>query len=174
MSDFKQALQQSVLSREAEAARTLILNLKDVIADDEGMAIDMIEAETGLLEAIDGALSRMGELESLCEAVELRVSKLSSRKARFEAQQERIKTSIALAMEMVGLQKMERPEATLSIRAVPASVVIVNESDIPSQFWKPQAPKLDRKLVLSALKDGTAVEGAKLSNGGQTISIRKV
>ncbi|MGE0857439.1 MAG: siphovirus Gp157 family protein [Hyphomicrobiaceae bacterium] len=45
-------------------------------------------------------------------------------------------------------------------------------SRIPSEFWKPQPPRLDKKVVLDALKAGAVVPGAELSNGGETLSMR--
>lgn len=160
------------LSRESEAARTLILNLKDVIADDEDLALDMIEAETGFLDAVDGALERINALDALSEAIKAQATKLAARKSRFEAQAERIKTSLALALEMSGQRKLERPLGTLSLRAVPPSVNVTSEVDIPADFWKPQAPKLDKVALLAALKDKRDIPGATLSNGGVTLSIR--
>ena len=163
----------SDLTREAEAARTLILNLKDVIADDEGMALDMIEAETGLLEAIDGALQRISDVGSLCEAIDEQMKRLKARKSRLEAQDERIRASLCMALGAAGLKKAERPLATLSLRSVPPKVIITNEADLPSQFLVEKTTITpDKKAIADALKDGAKVAGAELSNGGEAVSVR--
>ena len=40
-----------------------------------------------------------------------------------------------------------------------------------ADFWVRQDPKLDKRALLAALRDGP-VAGAALSNGGSTVSIR--
>ena len=53
-----------------------------------------------------------------------------------------------------------------------AGLVVNDESEIPENFWKPQAPKLDRRRLIAALTAGQAVQGASLGNGGVTLSVR--
>lgn len=155
----------------AESARVLMLNLRDILADDETAKSDAIEGETSLMEAIDVAVARLGELDCHKDALKAHIDALKSRLARFENQGEMIRAALASAIGMSGLRKIERPSATLSLRAVAASVRVIEEADIPSAFWKPQAPKLDKSSLLKALKEGP-VAGAELSNGGETIAIR--
>lgn len=160
-----------ILKEQSHAASVLLANIRDVIGDDEEMALTAIEGETNLKEAIDGAVSRILEVEAHGDAIAAQIKALSERKARFEMQAERIKSAIHVALSQVGLRKLELPHATLSIRAVPPKAVISNEAAIPSKFWKPADPTLDRRAVLAALKAGETVPGAQLSNGGETISI---
>lgn len=159
---------------ESEAARSLLANIRDVIGDDDEMALTAIEGETGLVEAISAAVDRIAELNANCDALELRIKDLTERRSRFENQSARIKTSIAVGMGQAELRKIELPQATLSLRAVPPKAEITDEALIPSKFWKPQDPKLDRKAILDALKSKEDVPGAALSNGGETLSIRSI
>jgi hypothetical protein len=158
---------------EAEAARLLLANLKDVLAGDEDATLSTIEGETGLFEAIDEATARVLEIGAMQDAIGARMDSLKARMARLDAQSERIRTCIAVAMETAELKKLERPEATLSLGKKAATAVITNEADIPAEFWKPSDPKLDKKALLAALKDKREIPGATLSNGGTTLSIRK-
>jgi len=48
---------------------------------------------------------------------------------------------------------------------------VVDEGEIPEEFFVEQAPKLDRKSLLASLKDGP-IDGATLSNGALTLQIR--
>lgn len=159
------------LDIEAEAAKALLANLADVTAEDEVLAADMIEGETGFMEAVDAALSRLQELDAHQDAIKAQQDALKARKDRFANQADMIRAALASAMGMADLKKIERPTGTISLRAVPPSAVIVNEADIPSEYWVRQDPKLDKRALLSALKDGP-VSGATLSNGGATISVR--
>ena len=68
-------------------------------------------------------------------------------------------------MGQAEMRKMELPQATISLRAVPPKAEITDEALVPSKFWKAQDPKLDKKAVLDALKGKEDVPGASLSNG---------
>lgn len=161
------------LRREGEAARVLLANIRDVIGDDEEASADAVEGETDLIEAITDAVSRLDELEAFEEALAAQVKKLTERKTRFAEQGDRIRQAILVAMGQAELRKLELPTATLSVRTVAPKIEIVDESLVPSKFWKAQDPKLDKKAVLDALKAKDEVPGAVLSNGGETLAVKR-
>lgn len=160
------------ISREAEAARSLLANIRDVMALDADEALTVVEGETNLIEAIGKAVDRIATVDAHHKALAEQSVTLAARKARFEQQGELLRAAVLSAMGVADLKKLELPQATLTRKAVAPKAVILSEADIPSQFWKPQDPKLDRKAVLDALKAKEAVAGAELSNGGETIQIR--
>ena len=160
------------LQRETEAARLLIENYKAVIADDEDARLDLIEGETSLLEAIDAMLARMTELMGYEDGIDAAIDDLKSRKARFATQQDRIRGLLQHAMMVADLRKVERPIGTVSLRAVAPQLVVTEEADIPVEYWTPAEPKLNKRRLLAALKDGDQVPGCELSNGGETVSMR--
>lgn len=157
---------------QGEAARSLLANIRDVIGDDDEMIATAVEGETSLIEAISGGVDRIEELKAHREAIETRIKDLQTRRDRFEDQEGRIKAAIHIAMGQAELPKIELPQATLSLRAVPPKAEITDEALVPSKYWKAQDPKLDKKAVLDALKAKEDVPGASLSNGSQSISIR--
>lgn len=157
---------------QGEAARALLLNIKDVVEDDAEMIETAVEGETNLKEAISAAVDRILELDAHEEAIAAQIKALSERKERFSHQSERIKAAIHVAMGQAELRKLELPQATLGVRAVPPKAEITDEALIPSKYWKAQDPRLDKKAVLDALKSKDDVPGATLSNGGETLSLR--
>lgn len=162
------------IRREAEAAKTLLLNIKDVIGDDEQAMLDAIEGETGLNEAIAEGVDRIVECEMMADAIGERVKDLRDRQARLAAQAERIRTAIVVAMGDVDLKKLELPECTISRKAVPPKVVVTNEADLPSKYLTEKVSvSPDKKALLEALKAGEAIAGACLSNASETLAIRK-
>lgn len=160
------------LAREAEAARTLLLNIADVVADDEDAKQDAIEGETNFKEAATHAVARLAEIEALSDAIKAQRANLSDRLSRLEQQSENIRAAIQAAMATAELAKLELAQATITLKAVPPKAVVVSEADVPSEFWKRADPKLDLKALLAALKDKRVVPGAELSNGGQTVQFR--
>lgn len=160
------------LANEAAAARALLAHIAESLDLDEDTASDTVEGETGLMEAIDRAIDRIGEIESHTEAIAARVEALRARSARLEASAGTLRALIRHAMEQTGLTKIERPAATMSIRASPRKVIIGDEAAIPQRFWRVPPPVLDKLAIAAALKDGVEVAGAALSNGGQSLTLR--
>jgi len=162
----------NALRQETEAARALLANLQDILGDDEQAQADAVEGETSLHEVMASATKRIMELDVMLFGIEAAREALFARAGRLKLQQGNIRTALCVAMEAANVKKLELPVATVSLRAVPPKAEITDESAVPSKFWKPQDPKLDRKAVLDALKAKEPVPGAILSNGGMTISIK--
>lgn len=160
------------LREETQAAQSLLANIRDIIGDDEDMVATAIEGETNLIEAIGAGVKRLAELDALMDATKALADKIKERNARFDRQHDLLKQALLVAMESGEIKKLELPLATISVKRTPASAMIVDESLVPSKFWKPQDPKLDKKAVLDALKAGEAVDGALLSNGGSALQVR--
>jgi predicted nuclease with TOPRIM domain len=160
------------LTVEAMAAERLLVAYRQQLGDDQEAAADLIEGETGLLEAVDAVLARLALIEDHIAALIDHGKKLNARNSRYKAQHEGLRQSLISAMELANLKRLERPTATLSRRAVPPSLVIVDQDAIPATYLIPQPPKVDSAALKAALKDGP-VPGAELSNGGATISITR-
>ena len=162
------------IRREAEAAKTLLANIKDIVADDPEALHDAIEGETGLIEAIGEAVTRVLHLETLDEAIAARAKRLSDRRSRLQAQAERLRTAIVVAMGDVDLKKIELPEATISRKAVPPKAIVTDEAALPSRFLVEKVSvTTDKRALLDALKAGETISGATLSNASETLAIRE-
>jgi len=111
-------------------------------------------------------------LEAHDDGLKRHAETVAARRERLRKQAEGIRTALAAAMAHSGVKKLETPLATVSLRAVAPSVVVVDEAEIPAAFWKRGDPKLDRKALLESLKDKRPVPGAQLSNGGETLAVR--
>jgi len=147
--------------------------LKAAFVDiDDQTLRDTLEGISGLPEALAAAVRNYLADLALAAALGMRISDMQERLARFEARAERIRALLTQVMERAQLKKLQEPDFTVSIRAVPPGLVVCNEADIPREFWKPQPAKLDRKGLLAALGSGQTIPGANLGNGGTTISVR--
>jgi hypothetical protein len=166
------------IAAEITAAKTLKLVLGND-ADDAELFRDMIEGSTSFFEVLDAVYDAMRKDEEFVDGIVAREGELAVRKARI---QERIgwrKAKLEMAILAYG-DKVERPEATFSLRQNAPGVLITDEAAIPAKYWKPSDPKLDRALLsadLKAAKDDPNAEpipGATLNNAPQTLTIRKL
>ncbi len=160
------------LSREAQAAKSLVANIRDAIGDDEDAKLDMIEGETSLKEVLEQAAQRLAVLKANGEAIKKARDDLAARAARFERQEELLRAAIVAALADAEIKKIELATATLSRANAPQKVVVTSEADIPADFWKRADPALDKRKLLAALKDGRPLPGAELSNGEETLQVR--
>lgn len=131
----------------------------------------MIEAGCNFKEAMQALLDELRGNDELLEGIKAREAELKERKSRLANKATRIRELVQSCMDIAGESKLVLPEATISKGKARAKVMIVREGDIPEQYIK-----IERKPMLNdiakALKEGEAVEGCMLSNGGETLTIR--
>ena len=160
------------LAREADAARALTLSVRELLAGDDDAIEDAIEGETNFKEAVAHAVARLAEIDALTDAIKTQRDNLAARAKRLDVQSGSIRAALIMAMETAGLTKLELAQATLSRKPLPSGLAVNDEASIPSEWWKRADPTLDKRALLSALKDGATIPGVALSNGGETIAIR--
>jgi hypothetical protein len=139
--------------------------------DDEALR-DTLEGISDLPEIVATIVRSYLDDLSLAAALRSRLADMQERLSRIADRAEKKRALVASVMERADLRKITDPEFTASLRATPPPLVVTGESDIPSTYWKPQAPKLDRAGLLAALKAGQYVPGASLGNGGVTLAVR--
>lgn len=139
--------------------------------DDETLH-DTIEGISNLPEAIAAVIRTYMDDLTLAAALGQRIADMQERLARFEARAETKRALVTQVMERAELKKLQEPDFTVSLRAVPPGLVVSDEAQIPADYWKPLPPKLDKKGLLASLNAGQAVPGAALGNGGTTIAVR--
>ena len=164
------------LLRQTEAAKRLIKSLHDSgDGEDAELVAGMIEGETGLVEAIEAALSEIDECEVIIAGLKAKEQAFEARRKAAEARADRVRAMIEQAMLATDQTTLRLTTATVSLRKISPSLIVANEADIPARFWVEQerpAPKLDKKALAEAMKTET-IPGAALDNGGFALSIRR-
>jgi hypothetical protein len=158
---------------ELEAAQVLRDQLSDLAGGDEEFVRDSLEGELDLDRLVGGLIASIAEDEALASGLKEYRDALDARLKRFTDRAEQKRTLLVKTLEISGRPTIETPAGTVSLRPVAPKLIETEAFDIPAEFWVPSAPKLDRKALLEALKAGRAVPGASLSNGSQTVAIKK-
>ncbi len=160
-------------SRTLEAARVLRSQIAELAGDDEDFIRDTLEGETDFEGIVRALLASIGEDEAHEAGLKSYLDELKARRDRLAQRAETKRALIASALAIAGRRSLECDLATVTLKTVAPKALVTEESEIPSAFWKPQAPRLDLAALSSALRAGEAVPGATLSNGGQTVQIRR-
>lgn len=111
-------------------------------AENTAKLIKSIEAEAA---AIDAEVKRLNELK-----------KVKQNKAK------NIKEYLQSEMLKLEKRKIQTPLFNIRIQKNPPSLSVMDEANIPKRFYEEQAPKLKRRELLNALKDGEELEGVEI------------
>src|SRR5262245_25897075 len=76
------------------------------------------------------------------------------------------------AMVELDLKKITAPDFTVSIRPGTPALLVLDEAAVPSIYWEPREPRLNRQGLLNGLKDGAEIQGVALSNPEPVLSVR--
>ncbi len=188
------------LEKELKAAELVREQVRDLAGDDLALIRDCVEGQMSLFEILSAMAESDGEDAALVESVAVYIKKLQDRKKRIEDRSEIRRALMATALDVAELPRLATAAGTITRKALPPKAIVVEEADIPTRFYTPQAPKLDRTALLGALKARAAaiaeisaapgspgykeelalidleqppIPGATLSNGGTTIQIRR-
>lgn len=141
------------------------------LTEDETLRADMIDGETDAKAVLSRVVSQMHEAKMMSAAIAKRISDLQPRQVSFDRRADAMRDLAMRIMDAANLRKMMLPEATLSVRTTPPSVVISDESLIPAQYKKTKM-EISRTALREALQAGVEIPGAALSNGGASLSVR--
>lgn len=164
----------SQLAREARAVAALTTMLAELNGEppDEDTITIAAEGETGLVEAIQAALDAGRVDEALLDGLSRRIEEMQARARRIRARVEGRRAAIELALRTAGLRTLEVSTETLSLARRPRTIEVLEEADIPPEYWRAGAPTLDRRALRTALEAGP-VAGARLGEETYTLTVRR-
>jgi hypothetical protein len=140
-------------------------------ADQETLS-DTLEGITDLHEMIATVIRSALVDEALSAGLRKRLDEMKERLTRLEERGAKKRQLALEAMDEVGLGKLQQPDFTASTRPGSPSLVVTAEDDVPSPYWTPQPPKMDRQALLGDLKRGAEIRGVQLNNPKPVLVVR--
>lgn len=144
--------------------------LDRLIADDETQSRALTDTLASLEAAIEDKVHNIAaiikNLGAEIDALKNEEKRLAERRKSLEAKQESLKLYIETQFTVAGLDKVKTPLFTVAIRKnSQPTVKVVSEESIPSGFWIPQDPVLNKKAVIESAKNGMEIPGVELEYG---------
>jgi hypothetical protein len=139
---------------------------------DEQTLADTVEGLTDLHEIVAAIVRAALADEALATGLKGRIAEMQDRLARLQdsaSKRRQIAKDVMLELE---IRKITAPDFTVSIRPGMPALLVLDEAAVPSIYWQPVAPRLDRQGLLNELKDGAEVKGVTLSNPEPVLSVR--
>jgi hypothetical protein len=139
---------------------------------DEQTLADTVEGLTDLHEIVAAIVRAALADEALATGLKGRIAEMQDRLARLQdcaSKRRQIAKEVMLELE---IRKITAADFTVSIRPGMPSLLVLDETAVPSLYWKPVAPRLDRQGLLNELKDGAEIKGVTLSGPEPVLSVR--
>jgi hypothetical protein len=139
---------------------------------DEQILADTVEGLTDLHEIVAAIVRSALADEALATGLKVRIAEMQE---RLDCLQDRAAKRRKIAKDVMvelDLKKITAPDFTISIRPGLPHLLVLDEAAVPSMYWEPRDPRLDRQGLLNDLKDGADITGVALSNPEPVLSVR--
>jgi hypothetical protein len=147
------------------------IRVEDPQIDDQTLA-DTVEGLTDLHEIVTAIVRSALADEALATGLKSRITEMQERLDRLQDRASKRRQVAKDVMIELDLKKITAPDFTVSIRPGLPSLQVLDEAAVPSIYWQPVAPRLNRQGLLSELKDGAEIQGVALSNPEPVLSVR--
>jgi Siphovirus Gp157 len=147
------------------------LRAEDPQIDEQTLA-DTVEGLTDLHEILTAIIRAALADQALANGLEGRIGEMQARRDRL---QDRAAKRRQIAKDVMGeldLKKLSAPDFTASVRPGTPALMVIDEAAVPSIYWEPREPRLNRQGLVTDLKQGAEIAGVALSNPEPVLSVR--
>jgi Siphovirus Gp157 len=139
---------------------------------DERTLADTVEGLTDLHEILTAVIRAALTDQALATGLEGRIGEMQARRDRLQDRAAKRRQIAKDVMVELGLKKLSAPDFTASIRPGTPALMVIDETAVPSIYWEPRAPRLNRQELANDLKQGAEIAGVVLSNPEPVLSVR--
>ncbi|MGB9020115.1 MAG: siphovirus Gp157 family protein [Pseudolabrys sp.] len=147
------------------------LRAEDSQIDDQTLA-DTVEGLTDLHEILTAIIRAALADQALASGLEGRIGEMQARHDRLQDRATKRRQIAKDVMVELDLKKLAAPDFTASIRPGMPALMVIDEAAVPSIYWEPREPRLDRQGLANDLKQGAEITGVALSNPEPVLSVR--
>ena len=138
---------------------------------DEQTLADTVEGLTDLHEILTAVIRAALADQGLANGLKGRIADMQDRLGRLEDRASKRRQIAKDVMMELDLKKLTAPDFTASIRPGMPALMVIDEAAVPSIYWEPREPRLNRQ-GLANLKQGAEIAGVALSNPEPVLSVR--
>ena len=139
---------------------------------DEQTLADTVEGLTDLQEIVAAIVRAALADEALAMGLKGRIAEMQDRLDRLQdcaAKRRHIAKDVMVELD---IKKITAPDFTVSVRPGMPSLLVLDEAAVPSIYWEPREPRLNRQGLANDLKQGAEISGVALSNPEPVLSVR--
>src|SRR4029450_6370344 len=139
------------------------LRAEDPQIDEQTLA-DTVEGLTDLHEIVTAIIRSALTDEALVTGLKCRIADMQGRLDRLQDRASKRRQIAKDVMIELDLKKITAPDFTVSIRPGTPALLVLDEAAVPSIYWEPSEPRLNRQKLATELKDGAEINGVTLPN----------
>jgi hypothetical protein len=139
---------------------------------DQQTLADTVEGLTDLHEVLTAIIRAALTDQALAIGLEGRIDEMQARRDRLQDRATKRRQIAKDVMIELDLKKLAAPDFTASIRPGTPSLMVIDEAAVPSIYWEPREPRLNRQELANDLKQGAEIAGVALSNPEPVLSVR--
>jgi hypothetical protein len=139
---------------------------------DEQTLADTVEGLTDLHEILTAVIRAALADQALANGLKGRIADMQDRLGRLEDRASKRRQIAKDVMMELDLKKLTAPDFTASIRPGMPALMVIDEAAVPSIYWEPREPRLNRQELANELKQGAEIAGVALSNPEPVLSVR--
>jgi hypothetical protein len=139
---------------------------------DEQTLADTVEGLTDLHEILGAIIRAALADQALASGLNGRIGEMEARRDRLQDRATKRRQIAKDVMVELDLKKLTAPDFTASIRPGTPALMVIDEAAVPSIYWEPREPRLNRQELATDLKQGAEIAGVTLSNPEPVLSVR--
>jgi hypothetical protein len=147
------------------------LRAQDPQIDEQALA-DTVEGLADLHEILMAVIRAALADQALATGLEGRIGEMLARRDRLQDRAAKRRQIAKDVMIELDLKKLSAPDFTASIRPGIPTLMVIDEAAVPSIYWEPREPRLNRQGLANDLKQGAEIAGVALSNPEPVLSVR--
>ena len=147
------------------------IRAEDAQIDQQTLA-DAVEGLTDLHEVLTAIIRAALTDQALAIGLEGRIGEMQARRDRLQDRATKRRQIAKDVMIELDLKKLAAPDFTASIRSGTPALMVIDEAAVPSIYWEPREPRLNRQELTNDLKQGAEIAGVALSNPEPVLSVR--
>ena len=147
------------------------LKAEDSTLDEQTLA-DTTEGLTDLHEILAAVIRAALADEALATGLKGRIAEMEDRRSPLQERAAKRRQIAKDTMVELDLNKVVAPDFTASIRPGMPALMVIDEAAVPSIYWEPRDPRLNRLGLLADLKSGAEITGVTLANPEPVLSVR--
>ena len=122
------------------------LKAEDPHIDEQTLA-DTVEGLTDVHEILTAIIRAALADEALAKGLKLRIAEMEDRLERMQDRAAKRRQIAKDTMIELDLKKLAAPDFTASIRPGMPALMVIDEAAVPSIYWEPQEPRLNRQRL---------------------------
>lgn len=143
-----------------------LLEQTDEPADEYEVERQLMLVDQMMVEKVESYISVIRTLESMAAARKMEADRLRDRSRTAERHADWLKARLLTHMKISGRDRMEMSRFTLSIRANPPRVEVLEAALIPNEYQRTVITvEVDKRGILDAHKQGLVVPGVEIVRG---------